>query len=73
MDTILTDIQSVLPALIAALIAFHGLALVVVNLTDTPDPNDFSSKTKRVLAKIYPFLEKAAGIFTYKAKKLPGE
>lgn len=59
-------------SVIAVLLALHGLALAVVNLTDTPDPNDTSSKVKAVLAKVYPFIERAAGIGT-KAKQLPGE
>lgn len=59
-------------AIAAVLLALHGLALAIVNLTDTPDPNDTSSKVKAFLTKIYPFLEKAAGV-TAKAKQLPGE
>lgn len=51
-----------------ALLALHGLALAIVNLTDTPDPNDTSSKAKAVLAKTYPYIEKVAGI-TSKAKQ----
>jgi hypothetical protein len=58
--------------LVAVLLGLHGLALAVVNLTDTPDPNDTSSKVKAVLAKLYPFIEKAAGLGA-KAKQLPGE
>lgn len=59
-------------SLFAVLLALHGLALAVVNLTDTPDPNDTSSKVKEFLAKVYPYIERAAGVGT-KAKQLPGE
>lgn len=51
-----------------AVLALHGLALAIVNLTDTPDPNDTSSKAKAVLATAYPYIEKVAGI-TSKAKQ----
>lgn len=59
-------------SVMTVLLAIHGLALAVVNLTDTPDPNDTSSKVKAFLAKVYPYIEQAAGVGA-KAKQLPGE
>ena len=42
------------------------LAQIVVNLTPTP-------KDDEVVGKVYKWLERAAGIWSYKAKLLPGE
>lgn len=50
----------------ASLIALHALAVAVVNLTPTP-------KDDEILAKIYKVVEVFAGLFTNKAKQLPGE
>jgi hypothetical protein len=45
----------------AALLAAHGLALAIVNLTPTPKDNE-------ILAKVYKGIEWAAGFFTKKSK-----
>lgn len=44
------------------LLAAHGVAVLIVNLTPTPKDN-------AILAKFYPWLEKLAGILTKNAKK----
>ena len=48
-------------ALIAAVFAAHALALIIVNLTPTPHDNT-------VLAKIYKWIEKLAGVVSKKVK-----
>lgn len=42
----------------------HLAAIVVVNVTDRPDEDDTSK-----WGKAYPWIEKAAGIFTDKARQ----
>lgn len=49
-------------ALVAVLVALHGLAIAIVNLTPTP-------KDDEVLAKVYKVVEGFAGIFTNRAKE----
>lgn len=49
-------------ALFAALLAAHGLAVAVVNLTPTPKDDEF-------VAKAYKVIEFLAGIFGKTAKK----
>lgn len=46
----------------AAIVAAHALALIIVNLTPTP-------KDDAALAKVYPWIEKLAGILSSKAKE----
>lgn len=48
------------------LISLHALAVVIVNLTDTPADDEF-------VGKAYKVIEILAGIFGDKAKQLPGE
>lgn len=48
-------------AIFAVVFAVHAAAVLVVNLTPTPKDNE-------VLASIYPWIEKAAGLFSKKAK-----
>jgi len=50
----------------AVLFALHGAALAIVNATATPADD-------RIVGKFYKFLEALAGIFSSKAKQLPGE
>lgn len=45
----------------ALVVALHGVALAVVNLTPTPKDND-------ALSKVYGYVEKLAGLFTTKVK-----
>lgn len=53
-------------AIVAVIAAVHGLALAVVNLTPTPIDDQW-------YGRIYKAVEFAAGVFSYKAKELPGE
>lgn len=48
-------------ALAAVAVATHGLALAIVNLTPTP-------KDDKVLAKVYKWVERVAGLFSEKTK-----
>ena len=50
----------------ATMLAVMALASAIVNLTETPDDD-------AILGKVYPYVEYLAGIFTSKAKQLPGE
>jgi hypothetical protein len=52
--------------IVAVLLAAHALAVAVVNLTPTP-------KDDEIVGKVYKVIEFVAGIFTRKAKELPGE
>jgi hypothetical protein len=48
--------------IVALIVAIHGVALLVVNLTPTP-------KDDEILAKGYRVLELVAGLFSAKAKQ----
>lgn len=50
------------PAVVAAALAIHAAAVAVVNLTPTP-------KDDALVAKVYTWVERFAGIFTKKAKE----
>jgi hypothetical protein len=52
--------------ILALLAALHAAAVAIVNLTPTPWDN-------QVYGKVYKGIEFAAGIFSYRAKGLPGE
>lgn len=49
-------------AVLVVIAALHGLAVAVVNLTQTP-------KDDAIVERIYGFVEKLAGLFTTKAKQ----
>jgi len=49
-------------ALVGILVAIHGVALMIVNLTPTPKDNE-------TLAKVYPFIEFLAGLVSEKTKQ----
>ena len=52
--------------ILAAILATKVVAEVIVNATDTPDDDKF-------VGKVYRVIEWIAGIYTLKAKTLPGE
>ena len=58
MDTLLANAKDV----VEILIAIHGVALLIVNLTPTP-------KDDAILAKYYRIIEVLAGIISKLAKK----
>jgi len=51
--------------LAALIVALHGVALLVVNMTPTPKDNE-------ILGKVYRVVEVVAGLFSAKAKQ-PGK
>ena len=62
LDFITTHWQTI----IGFLLAVHGLAVAIVNATPTPADNIW-------VGKFYRLIEVLAGLFTEKAKHLPGE
>lgn len=62
MEAVFTFIAENGPALGTALLALHGLAVAVVNLTPTP-------KDDEIVAKAYKFVELLAGVLTKKVKE----
>ena len=51
-------------AIVAILLALHGLAVVIVNLTPTPADD-------KVLGKVYKLIELIGGLWTKRAKDPP--
>jgi hypothetical protein len=64
--SMLAWVQENIEGILAAVLAAHALAVAVVNLTPTPKDNE-------IVGKVYKVIEFVAGIFTRKAKELPGE
>lgn len=58
-----------LPEIIALLIAIHGVAVVVVNLTPTPKDDAALDTITRMGVKLYRAIEILAGIITPLAKR----
>jgi hypothetical protein len=54
---------------IALVVAIHGLALVIVNLTPTPKDNEALSGLSRMVVKLYRAIEILAGIVSPLAKR----
>lgn len=65
MTEIVTFLTENWDGIVAVLVAVHGLALAIVNLTPTPADDE-------VLGKIYKVIEALAGI-SNTAKEYPGE
>lgn len=53
-----------LPDAIAIVIAAHGLALAIVNLTPTPKDDDALDSLARMGVKVYRAIELLAGVIT---------
>ena len=54
---------------IALVVAIHGLALVIVNITPTPKDNEALSGLSRMVMKLYRAIEILAGIVSPLAKR----
>ena len=54
---------------VALVIALHGVALVIVNLTPTPKDNETLGNARRVVVKLYRAIEILAGIVGPLAKR----
>lgn len=60
------NIAEIGSAILALLVGIHAIAVVIVNVTDTPDDDG-------IPGKIYKVIEILAGILGTKAKQYPGE
>jgi len=58
-----------LPEFIAIVVAAHGLALAVVNLTPTPKDNEALDNISRMGVKVYRAIELLAGVITPLVKR----
>jgi hypothetical protein len=54
---------------IALVVAIHGLALVIVNITPTPKDNEALGGLSRMVVKLYRAIEILAGIVSPLAKR----
>jgi hypothetical protein len=54
---------------VALVVALHGLALVIVNLTPTPKDDEALGSARRVVVKLYRVVEILAGIVGPLAKR----
>jgi hypothetical protein len=54
---------------VALVVALHGVALVIVNLTPTPKDNEALGRARRVVVKLYRVVEILAGIVGPLAKR----
>ena len=63
------DMLRHLPEIVALLIAIHGVAVVVVNLTPTPKDDAALNTITRMGVKLYRAIEILAGIITPLAKR----
>ena len=58
-----------LPDFIAIIVAAHGLALAVVNLTPTPKDDEALDNISRMGVKVYRAIELLAGVITPLVKR----
>jgi hypothetical protein len=54
---------------VALVVALHGVALVIVNLTPTPKDNEALGNARRVVVRLYRAIEILAGIVGPLAKR----
>jgi hypothetical protein len=54
---------------VALVVALHGVALVIVNLTPTPRDDEALGAARRVVVKLYRAIEVLAGIIGPLAKR----
>lgn len=54
---------------IALVVAIHGVALVIVNMTPTPKDNEALDNYRRIAVKLYRAIEILAGIISPVAKR----
>jgi NAD/NADP transhydrogenase beta subunit len=63
------DMLRHLPEFVALLVAIHGVAVVVVNMTPTPKDDEALDSITRLGVKAYRAIEILAGIITPLAKR----
>ncbi|WP_438983585.1 hypothetical protein [Vulcanococcus sp.] len=54
---------------VALIVALHGVALVIVNMTPTPKDNEALDNYRRIAVKLYRAIEIIAGIVSPKVKR----
>lgn len=54
---------------VALVVALHGVALVIVNMTPTPKDNEALDNYRRIAVKLYRAIEIIAGIISPRAKR----
>lgn len=63
------DMLRHLPEIVTVVVALHGLALAIVNLTPTPKDDEALDSVSRVAVKGYRVIEILAGIISPLAKR----
>ena len=58
-----------IPEIVTVVVAAHGLALAIVNITPTPKDNEALGTITRMGVKVYRAVEILAGIITPLAKR----
>ena len=58
-----------IPEIIALIVAVHGVAVVIVNITPTPKDNEALDTVTRIGVKCYRAIEILAGIITPLVKR----
>lgn len=54
---------------VALVVALHGVALVIVNMTPTPKDNEALDNYRRIAVKLYRAIEIIAGIISPRVKR----
>jgi hypothetical protein len=54
---------------VALIVALHGVALVIVNMTPTPKDNEALDNYRRIAVKLYRAIEIIAGIISPRVKR----
>lgn len=54
---------------VALIVALHGVALVIVNMTPTPKDNEALDNYRRIAVKLYRAVEIVAGIVSPRVKR----
>ena len=54
---------------VALVVALHGVALVIVNLTPTPKDDEFLGRYSRMAVRLYRAIEILAGVITPLVKR----
>ena len=63
------DIFRRMPEIVTVVVAAHGLAVAIVNITPTPKDNEALGTVRRMGVKLYRAIEILAGIVTPLAKR----
>jgi hypothetical protein len=69
MDDFLKQLTGHIQSITDVILALHGLAIVIINLTPTPKSKWDSTLVQFFLSKLYRIVEVFAGLFTPLAKR----